>query len=88
MMVVADTTRYRAVSMELAADFDAHNVEMRILTDTGKTVAIVCPRDSIFAIQKHIEQMAKACPEIVTWSDQYRADLKGPEDPLRVQLTR
>lgn len=60
--------QYRAVTMELAADLDACNVEMRILTDTGKTIAIVCPRDSIFAVQKHIEQMGKACPEIATWS--------------------
>lgn len=61
--------RYRAVSMEFAANLDAHNVEMRILTDTGQVIAIVCPRDSIFAVRKHIEQIAKACPEIATWSD-------------------
>lgn len=85
MMFTPATIRYRAVSMELAADLDARNVEMHILTDTGKTIAIVCPRDSIFAIQKHIEQIAKACPEIATWSDQYRADLKRLEDPLPAQ---
>jgi hypothetical protein len=62
-------TRYRAVSMELAAFLDAHNVEMRILTDTGKAITIVCPRDSIFAIQRHIAQIAAACPEISSWSD-------------------
>lgn len=84
-MFTPATIRYRAVSMELAADLDARNVEMHILTDTGKTIAIVCPRDSIFAIQKHIEQIAKACPEIATWSDQYRADLKRLEDPLPAQ---
>jgi hypothetical protein len=65
--------RYRAVSMELAAYLDAHNVEMHILTDTGETITVVCPRDSIFAVQRHIEQIGRACPEIVTWSDQYRA---------------
>ena len=61
------TICYRAVSMELAADFDARNVEMHILTGTGKTIAIVCARDSIFAVQKHIEKLSKACPEIATW---------------------
>jgi hypothetical protein len=71
--------QYRAVSMELAADLDAHNVEIRILTDTGKRMAIICPRDSIFAVQNHIEQMRHACPEIATWSDQCRADPKRLE---------
>jgi hypothetical protein len=71
--------RHRAISMELAAYLDAHTVEMHIVTDTGKTISIVCPRDSIFAIQKHIEQMGKACPEIATWSDQYRDKLNSVE---------
>ncbi|HVA14020.1 MAG TPA: hypothetical protein VNF99_12270 [Stellaceae bacterium] len=62
--------RYRAVSIEFAAYLDAHNVEMHILTDTGKTIAIVFPRDSIFAIQKHIAQLGTACPEIASWSNQ------------------
>jgi hypothetical protein len=74
---VAD--RYRAVSMELTADLDARNVEMHILTDTGKTIAIVCARDSIFAVQRHIERMGNACPEIATWSDDYRAKLNSGE---------
>jgi hypothetical protein len=74
--------------MELAAYLDAHNVEMHILTDTGDTITVVCPRDSIFAVQRHIEQMAKACPEIVTWSDQYRAALTRLDvsPPQRDQL--
>jgi hypothetical protein len=63
---------------------DARNVEMHILTETGKTIAIVCPRDSIFAIQQHIEQMGKACPEIATWSNQYRAMLTRADDPHRL----
>ena len=88
MMSIPTAVRYRAVSMELAAYLDAHNVEMHILTDTGKTITIVCPHDSIFAIQKHIEQIAKACPEIATWSDQYRADLKRLEEPFRAQIVR
>jgi hypothetical protein len=56
--------------MEFAAYLDAHNVEMHILTDTGKTITIVCPRDSIFAIQQHIAQIGTDCPEISSWSDQ------------------
>jgi hypothetical protein len=75
--------QYRAVSMELAADLDARNVEMRIRTDTGRMVAIVCPRASIFAVQKHIEQMAKACPEIETWSDQGAEPKRAEAQSLR-----
>jgi hypothetical protein len=61
--------RYRAVSMELAAYLDARAVEMHILTDTGEAIAIVCPRDSIFAIQRHIARIGADCPEISSWSD-------------------
>ena len=71
--------RYRAVAMEFAADLDAHSVEMHVRTDTGKTIAVVCPRNSIFAVQKHIEQMGQACPEIATWSDEDRATLRRVE---------
>ena len=73
------SVRYRAVSMEFAADLDARNVEMHVRTDTGKTIAVVCPRDSIFAVQKHIEQMGQACPEIASWSDENRARLRRVE---------
>jgi len=59
--------RYCAVSMELAAYLDGHYVEMHILTDTGKTISIVCESNSIFAVQSHIEEMARDCPEIATW---------------------
>ena len=59
---------YRAVAMELAAYLDEHCVEMHILTDTGETIAVVCPTDSIFAILQHIEQLALQCPEIATWA--------------------
>ncbi len=59
--------RYRAVSMELAAYLDARYVEMHIRTDTGALIAIVCDSDSIFAVQRHIEQMGRECPEIATW---------------------
>ncbi len=60
-------TRYRAVSMEFAAYLDRRYVEMHILTDTGKAIAVVCEGDSIFAIQHHIEQMGRECPQILTW---------------------
>ena len=59
--------RYRAVAMELAAYLDARYVEMHIITDTGALLAVVCDRDSIFAVQRHIEQMGRECPEIATW---------------------
>lgn len=55
--------------MELAAYLDEHDVEMHILTETGQAIAIVCPNDSIFAIQRHIAQIGADCPEISTWSD-------------------
>ena len=79
MNVSRAADRYRAVSMELVANLDARNVEMRILTDAGKTIAVVCPRNSIFAVQKHIEQISKACPEIATWSEEYRDQLNSAE---------
>jgi hypothetical protein len=80
--------RYRAVSMELAAYLDARTVEMHILTDTGETVAIVCALDSIFAVQRHIEQIGKACPEIATWKDECRARPKRLDAPNQSQIAR
>jgi hypothetical protein len=59
--------RYRAVSMKLAAYLDEHCVEMHILTDTGETIAVACPSDSIFAIRWHIERLGQQCPDIATW---------------------
>ena len=59
--------RYRAVSMELAAYLDGRYVEMHILTDSGETIAVACDKDSIFAVQRHIEEIGQACPEISTW---------------------
>jgi len=53
--------------MELAAYPDEQYVEMHILTATSKTVAIVCNKDSIFSIQRHIEQIGRDCPEISNW---------------------
>jgi hypothetical protein len=80
MTLPSATIQYRAVSMEFAAYLDDRNVEMRILTSAGETVGIVCPRDSIFAIQKNIEMMGKACPEIATWRRLDAAD----REPLSV----
>jgi hypothetical protein len=60
--------RYHAVSMELAAYLDGHYVEMHIVTDTGEAVAVVCPRDSIFVVQRQIARIGHDCPEIATWS--------------------
>jgi hypothetical protein len=59
--------RYRAVSMELAAYLDEHCVEMHILSDTGESIAVACPSDSIFAVQRHIGLLGHQCPEIATW---------------------
>jgi hypothetical protein len=60
-------SHYSAVSMRLAAYLDEQYVAMHILTDTGQTISVVCPRDSIFAVQRHIEQIGRQCPEIATW---------------------
>ena len=73
---------YSAVSMRLAAYLDEQYVAMHILTDTGQTIAVVCPRDSIFAVQRHIEQIGRQCPEIATLEPpEYR-----PESPVRINL--
>jgi hypothetical protein len=59
--------RYRATSMALAAHLDERYVEMRIVTDTGETLAVMCPRDSIFTVQRQIEKIGRDCPEIAGW---------------------
>ena len=71
-------SRYRAISMELAAYLDEHCVEMHILTDTGETIAVACPSDSIFAIQRHIELLGHQCPEIATWSTRSKSEEPSP----------
>ena len=58
----------RAVSMEFAAFLDRRYVEMRILTDTGKAITVVCDGDSILTVQRHIEQLGRACPDISAWA--------------------
>ena len=67
MKLPAKQIRYHATSMELAAYLDERYVEMHIRTDIGQNIAVVCERDSIFAIQRHIEQMRRECAEISTW---------------------
>jgi hypothetical protein len=59
--------RFRAVAMQLVADLDGRYVEMHVITETGDAVAIACEKDSIFAVQRHIEQMGRECPEISSW---------------------
>ena len=67
--LTAGMRRYRAVSMQLAAYLDDRYVELHILTDAGDAIAVACPRDSIFALQQHIEQIGRRCPEIAGWSE-------------------
>jgi hypothetical protein len=67
-MNVKESAHYHAVSMEIAAYLDGQYVEMRIATESGETIAVVCPRDSIFAVQRHIEQIGHDCPEIASWA--------------------
>jgi len=77
MLKTKTSPRYRAVSMELAAYLDDRYVEMHIVTDTGEALAVVCPRDSIFAIQRHIERIRQDCPEIASWSHDPRDATPG-----------
>jgi hypothetical protein len=74
--------------MELAADLDAHTVEMHIVAESSESIAIVCPRDSILAIQEHIEKLAKECPEIATWSDQHHGKRNHAESPRQPSTWR
>lgn len=67
MKASSHMVRYRAVSMELAAYLDEHCVEMHIRTDTGATISVACPTDSIFAVLRHIKQLGIECPEISSW---------------------
>jgi len=63
--------------MELAAYLDGEYVEMHIVTDAGERITVVCEKDSIFAIQRHIEQIGRDCPEISTWKHQIAARARG-----------
>lgn len=46
--------RYRAIAMGLTNHPDDHCVEMRILTDTGRPVSVMCDKDAIFSIQQNV----------------------------------
>ena len=59
--------QFHAISMELAANLDERCVEMHIVTDKGEKVGGICPRNSIFAVQRHIELLGSQCPEIAEW---------------------
>jgi hypothetical protein len=72
--------RYHATSMELAAYLDGRYVEMHISTDTGQDIAVVCGRDSIFAVQRHIEQLGRECPEISTWQSGMNSNGRRADD--------
>lgn len=74
-------TRFRAAAMELVAYLDEHCVEMQIVTETGETLAVVCPRASIFKVQRQIARMGRECPEIATW------DSSPPHGPLGLSDT-
>jgi hypothetical protein len=63
----AGPLRFLASSMELAAYLDEQYVEMRIATPDGKRVTVVCNRDSILKIERHIRDLAAECPQIGTW---------------------
>jgi hypothetical protein len=59
--------RFNTVAMQLVADLDGRCVEMHVITETGDAVTIACEKDSIFAVQRHIEQMGRERPEIASW---------------------
>jgi len=83
MNMQVSRARYRAVSMELAAFLDGQYVEMRILTDSGTAITVACDGGSIFAVQRHIEQMGRDCPEISSWAPLSPANarkLPAPDD--------
>jgi hypothetical protein len=67
MTLPAEPIRYRAIAMELAAYLNEQYVEMRILTDTGRIITVACNKNSIFSLQRHIEQIGRECPEISAW---------------------
>jgi hypothetical protein len=59
--------RFRAVSMELAAQLEDRRVDMLIVTEDGTTIAIECANDAILKIQQHIAQILRQCPDITRW---------------------
>jgi hypothetical protein len=63
----AGPLRFLASSMELAAFLDEQYVEMRIATKDGTRLTVVCDRNSILQIERHIRDLATECPQIGTW---------------------
>lgn len=63
----AGPLRVLASSMELAAFLDEQYVEMRIATQDGTRLTVVCDRNSILKIERHIRDLAAGCPQIGTW---------------------
>lgn len=63
----AGPLRFLASSMELAAYLDEQCVEMHIATPDGTRVTVVCNRDAILKIERHIRDLAAECPQIGTW---------------------
>jgi hypothetical protein len=78
MTIPRAQTRYHAATMELVAYLDEHRVEMHIVTETGQTIAVACAKDSIFRVQRSIEQMGRECPEIATWGGEPPHQPIGP----------
>ena len=74
------TKRYRPLSMQLVAYLDGHYVELHVLTDNGETISISCPGDSIFALQQHIEQFSRQCPEIAGWNQMAQGKPENIDD--------
>lgn len=60
--------RFRAVSMELAAQLEDRRVDMLVVTADGTTIAVECANDAILKIQEHIAQILRQCPEIGRWA--------------------
>ena len=67
MTIPLTPRRYRAISMQLAAYLGGPYVEMHILTDTGKTVPLICEQQQVPALQRHIESLRADTPEIAAW---------------------
>jgi hypothetical protein len=68
------SVRCRAISVDFATCPDQPSVEMHILTDAGKMIAVVCDRASLFPMQQHIEQIGRAYPGIQAWKSTHDAD--------------
>jgi hypothetical protein len=70
--------RLRAVAMQLFADPDGRNVEMHIVTDRGQTLVVACQNESLFAMQRALQQFNQDIPDISEWT---------PSDAVGLQST-